>query len=307
MRGALDALEEMFNLDLRRMHRVVVAADFDEALKELSTQTASGNPIAYTNEDYALGVAKVLMLPHEAGAEVVPVLNANFAVGLVLVEETPGETFKWVAHMLHHELCHVHDHNGFIDAFSDQLFHPYGDAKMGETYGSANACWAEYSANRRCAVSAQRADVETTAQTFLSALLRTKDLVDSSICDYRYHADISRLMDEFERHGGFLLRSAAYLLGYLDGLDRTLAEVSVGAQRELTGSYFESTFTAIAERFRELWTQRDTVGWESLSDFENLATVVDDYYSIMGLELELMPDGSLYVGVPFRPETTPGW
>jgi hypothetical protein len=65
--SVLSALEGP--LHFRRMHRVIATAEFGAELKELSTATASGNAIIHTNEDYAIAVAKVLLIPCDTEIE----------------------------------------------------------------------------------------------------------------------------------------------------------------------------------------------------------------------------------------------
>jgi hypothetical protein len=56
-------VEKFPQLDLRRMHRIIVTADFGGELAALSGLTASKNPITHTNEEDGMAVAQVLILP----------------------------------------------------------------------------------------------------------------------------------------------------------------------------------------------------------------------------------------------------
>ena len=56
-------------LDFRSMHRIIVSNDFAAELAELSKFTASGNPITHTHEEYAVAVAKIVLLPRDGEAE----------------------------------------------------------------------------------------------------------------------------------------------------------------------------------------------------------------------------------------------
>lgn len=97
------------NLDIRRMHRIILPADFSGELAALSGETASGAPITHTNEEYAIAVAKVLILPRDSGYEIVLVINANDAADLApkSKEGYKAQEFLTGLHLLHHELCHV--------------------------------------------------------------------------------------------------------------------------------------------------------------------------------------------------------
>ena len=100
-------------LDFRRMHRIIVAADFAEELAKLSSDTASGNQITHTNEKYAVAVAKVMLLPYGDEFEIVPILNAQIAINLVQENDEgyDSDDFLYTLHLFHHELCPVHDDN----------------------------------------------------------------------------------------------------------------------------------------------------------------------------------------------------
>ena len=107
------------SLDLRRMHRIIITTDFAGELSEISQQNPSRNKVTYTKEEYGEAVAQVLLLPKGNGLEVVPVLSAGIVAPLVINEETDEalDGFRLALHLLHHELCHVHDNNQKIEAF----------------------------------------------------------------------------------------------------------------------------------------------------------------------------------------------
>lgn len=113
------------DLDLRRVERIIITTEFATELQELTKSTASGNPILHTNEEYAVAVAKILLLPKagDDGFEIVPVIDANVVAILALGDpEKDAEGINYVTHLLHHELVHVHDDdNKKIDAFYNEM------------------------------------------------------------------------------------------------------------------------------------------------------------------------------------------
>lgn len=305
-------------LDLRRMHRIIVAKDFARELAELSAATASGRPITHTDEEYAVAVAKVMILPRGEDYEIVPVISANHALALLAPEDAgsdvegtdqaaesfSSELFNMVLHGLHHELCHVHDDNKKIDALSAfMLRHSYWGKDM-YIRPLAESCWSEYIANFLSSATAGAASLEAMTKSFGDAILRTKPHIDGEIRAYRLHADLVQLLDIFQRHGEFLARSAAYVLGYADGLDVPLDELSAETSERLSGSYFESTLVAMHEALREM-RQSYPHNWRDLSVYDDLAMVLERYYADMGLILSSSADGQVYVDIPLTPETTP--
>lgn len=302
-------------LDLRRMHRIIVAEDFAEELAELSAATASGEPITHTDEEYAVAVAKVMILPRGEDYEIVPVISAHYALALLSpgdadedVEEdtefSSSELFDIVLHGLHHELCHVHDYNKAIDAFGTLMLSPYYTGKDVYLYPLAEACWSEYIADFLSSPTADAVWLGLMTNNFGNAIVRTKPQIDSEILAYRHHGDLGRLLDVFQRHGVFLAKSAAYILGYVDGLNTSLGDLSAETSERLAGSYFESTWNAMHESLREM-RQRYPNDWRDPSVYDGLAVALERYYAEMGLILSTTGDGQTYVDIPFRPETTP--
>lgn len=293
-------------LDFRRMHRIVVTTDFAGELAELSAATASGNSITHTNEDYAVAIAKVMIIPHGDEFEIVPVINANFAAALAQEESDnfDREQFRSALHFLHHELCHVHDDNKKIDAFASDMLHTRYWGKDVYIRPLAEVCWSEYIATLLSCSTAGENDVNGMMENFAEAVNRTKPLIDEEILSYRHHADLMKLLEAFGRHGEFLAKAAAYTLGYVDGLGKPLAELSKEAAEVLAGSYFESTWNSMHTALRNMLKVYPE-GWKNLSIMDELVGAIESYYADMGLILSTTEDGHAYLDVPFRTETTP--
>jgi hypothetical protein len=294
------------DLDFRRMYRIVITTDFSGELAELSGSTASGNPIRHTDEEYAVAVAKVLILPRGEEFEILLIVNGYVAAALV-PEDPEGyqtERFRTVLHLLHHELCHVHDGNKKIDAFREEILcHRYRGKDL-FIRPLAEVCWSEYIANYLSSSTANDDSLMATTDFLVDAIKRTKSCIDTEIISYRYHGELDRLMSVFQRHGEFLAKTAAYTLGYIDGLNKELAEFSITAHNHLSGSYFEPIWTAMQTALRNMRGLYPDA-WTEISVFDGLASVIENYYARMGLVLSTTEDGQTYIDIPFRPETTP--
>jgi hypothetical protein len=305
--GIIKAFKEVDeNLDFRRMHRIVVTADFAGELAELSTPTSSsGDQITHTNEDYAVAVAKVMAIPNGDKFEFLPIINAQYAAALA-PEDAEGydsDNFKYILHLLHHELCHVHDGNKKIDAL-DNLILTQHKGKDTFIIPLSSSCWSEYIANFLSSKTATNANLKDTVTSLEDAVKRTKGVIDNEILLYRYHGDLGKLIAIFKRHGEFLVKSAAYTLGYMDGLGVTLEELSPEASKIILGSYFESTWKAMHEALKEM-RKSYPENWKDSSIYNSLSVVLENYYDKMGLILSNTEDGEAYVDIPFRAETTP--
>lgn len=119
-------------LDLRRMHRIVVAKDFAGELAELSAATASGDPITHTDEGYAVAVAKVMVLPRGEDYEIVPVISAHYESATGRVYESTWKfnplLFKGRGYIRRYGM---HDLAKAVKAMSDD-FHKVAGPGFGE-------------------------------------------------------------------------------------------------------------------------------------------------------------------------------
>lgn len=293
-------------LDLRRLSKIIITDDLARELHELSVHTVSGNLITHTNEEYAQAVAKMVTLPNGNNYEIILVIGSHIATLLIPVSADShySDFNRQSVHILHHELYHIHDQNKQIDALSAEFLKTRYVGKDMYTFPPATACWAEFYANRMCSTTADEGSLSDIVHSFSDAITRAKPLIDEAVLSYRYHGDVNTLLGEFQRHGVFLLRSAAYTLGYVEGLGCPLSEISSEAFDCLSGSYFEPIWDKMHAALREMLSLYPDQ-WNSISVFNGLANVVEEYYSVMGLDLSNTLDGRAYVSVPFRPETTP--
>lgn len=169
----------------------------------------------------------------------------------------------------------------------------------------AEACWSEYIANLMSSPTADAASVGGMTESLGDGIIRTKPDINNEILAYRVRCiDLQQLLGTFQRHGVFLAKSAAYVLGYMDGLNVSLEELSAETSERLCGSYFEPTWNAMHEALRAM-RQHYPDDWQDLGIYDELAEALERYYVEMGLVLSTTDDGQTYVDVPFRPETTP--
>ncbi len=259
-------------------HQIVVAFDFAGELAEISKQTTSINQITHTDEDYAIAVAKVLLLPDADDYEIRPIISAICAIALLpkANHEYDVDTFHYCRHLLHHELCHVHDINKKIDALygiTPRDFYYGEDSLLGPL---AEVCWSEYIANFLSSKTATSTNITRIVTSFVDAIKRTKSVIDSEILLYRYHANLNQLMNVFQRHGEYLVKISAYTMGYMDGLGVTLEELSLEASDIIPGSYFQSTWESMYKALQEMRSVYPE-GWKSMTIYSNLVYALKNY------------------------------
>lgn len=289
------------------MDRVIVTGDFAGTIKELSEQLGPGRAITYTQEEYGHAGAKLVFLPSGNDFAMVLVFSAQMVEDLTLKQETPEEKERVLTaiHSLNHEFVHVHDTNMKVDAFSLPVLSRVPQGKEAVIFPLAEACWSEYIANYFSSGTATSSAMGQMAEMFQGAVKQTKLTINKEILSYRRHADLDKLMGLFRRHGEWLPKVASYLIGYVHGSNKSLAELSPHSAESLSGSYFEETWCEMSEaleRMREGYPHQ----WTSLAVYDGLAAALDRYYAKMGLNLSTMENGRCYVNIPFRPETTLG-
>jgi len=295
-------IEKDQNIDLRRLTRIIITTDF---ANELSIQTTSQNPITYTNESYAQAIGKTLNIRKNDDFEIIMILDANWAIYYLLGSKDNPKTkdIKLFSHLLHHELCHVHDNNKKIDALQKFWLKYECTGKSILIQPLAEMCWAEYIANFLSSSTVPEAFIVSFVGSLKEAVKRTKKDLEKEILKYRTHSDLKVLLEYFERHGNFLIKNAAYLMGYLDGLNRELSSIDNELFELISNSYFKTAWFEMQKALRYMHSQYPKL-WKDIEIYNSLTHVMEQYYSDMGLVLSNTPEGQLYVHIPFTPNTT---
>lgn len=299
----LHILDREKGFDFRRLHRIIVTNDYAGELAALLTGRSSKNVATHTSEEYAQGVAQAIPLRLDDGFEVVLVFDDDFISPLTIERNDGGElpdTYRCIWHLVHHEFAHVHDYNQIIDALPLEVPQPTG--KDAVLVPLASACRGEYMANYLSASTADFMSVSGMTESLTEAITRTKKEFDKNIIAFRWGRDADRLFSEFNRHGWFLVKAASYVLGYVDGLKTSLAELSADAAEALAGSYFEPTWDAMHKALTVIREEYP----ENLKNCEVLDPLVqalENYYDDMGLVLFTERGGKCGFDVPVRPET----
>jgi len=285
-------------LDLRRMNRVIITANLGNTLLELYGGNKS--KATFTEEKYATAMAKVVLLRKDSGFEIVPVIDSRLLLPFTNREIT-DTALAYLFHLIHHELCHVHDENQKIAAFPDIILKTTYIGKQAIIMPLVEAVWSEYFAER---YSSQTIDDETVSgflTHFRDALIRTKPLVDSDIYRYRTAKNINTLLEVFSRHGHFLPKAAAYWLGCIDSIevpqvltDKLMSELQ----------YFDEPFHSMHSALKKMYDLYPKQ-WKTMAVYDELAAAMERYYNIMGFYLIQNTTDGLYIEIPLRPETNP--
>jgi hypothetical protein len=169
--------------------------------------------------------------------------------------------------------------------------------------GTAAACWDEYIASR---LSARYGNDETLCgfeDGFCARLEAAWPAIVKSIKQYRMHGDVPRVLSEVTGQIRNVALYAGYLLGHLDGIERSLAESAPKAVTSFEQHKHLGSF--VVPLHKELDLLFD--GYEDFSGLEwflPLRTLVDEMFRKAGLILSETNEGT-HVSIPYRNDTLP--
>lgn len=294
---AVRVLGERF--DLSGLDGVTLAVDYNQALLDLDRGYETNFKLTATNS-HVVGVAMTPGVLRDGTLKSHIVVNAGHVYPLLDLDDTVG-----VAHAIHvlaHECGHVQVTNAFDRCFPNVLLRQKNGSMLENIQWQVIfAVWDEFAVT---SISAGIGESQTEAyeNTFIHDLAEADERSNRLLLNYREHGSVDQILSEIYGCYGNVLKFAAYHLGNLDGLgirwqdsERTASTL----KDHWFLPYFERLQTAcldIAKNYGE---------WENKESFTLISDIIDDLVERAGLLIEIMGDGSLYVDIPFTPETDP--
>ena len=283
-------------IDLERLDGVTVADDYDEALAQLDRGYQATQPLTRTADDRLLGVG---MAPAVLRAGTVKGHLVFYAPVIRPLREDSGSQFRQALYLVAHECGHIEDLKHRDECFPGVILRQrISDGEDAVLDQLTAGVWEEYAA---CRISARFGPEQASIyeNSFLSVLLAARDDANAAIRSYRQHRDINQVLEEGGSRLCEPLRLAAYLLGHLDGLDEGW-NAALRARDVLAGSPYRSFVDRLTDVLRDLWSRRGH--WHSTAEFTPLHDLGREVLAHGGLILHRLPDGTLYVDIPFAPE-----
>ena len=290
----LSIIKRFDNLDLRRLHNIVITDELD---KELSLGSSS-----FRNFSDSLAYARVVVVPKDDDFELVIIIRTDFSVNLIEENVNSMNHSKYLnaLHVLHHELCHVHDYNQRIDIFKEKFLQTHTDGKDILLYPLAELCWSEYMANYMSSSSAKKCDMPKDVIASFETLLReTRIQIDTQIETFRTDNDIKSLLLFVKANISNLIKSASYVLGYTHGMQKDLYSINPQLHELLRESYFSSSWDFLNDVLTNM-RQSYPCAWKQELIYENLMYVLDELYARMGIVLSENEKRELFFEVPQR-------
>ena len=286
-------------VDLSGLDGVTIGHDYDEALSSVDRGKPGLRPLSRTNGDAIVGVA---MAPAVLREEVA---KTHVVVWAPLVEPLLGDDAEAVSQaisLIAHECGHVADHGhrervlpGIV------LRHRFTGPEEALLFPAAEAVWEEYAACRYAAPFTSEDTEASYRQGLAGVLRRAREAANDAIRSYRAHGDVDRVLLEAGNPIAEPLRLAAYLAGHLDGRGRDALEEMRGdleADPRLAPRIVEAI-----QAVRAMWDERER--WPGLSIFDPLKDVFRTVYADHGMIFGRLPDGTMFVDIPFTAETMP--
>ena len=290
----LNIIKTFKKLDLRRLHNIIITDEFEK------------NHILKSNEfkDFSnsLSYAKVVIIPKDNDYEFLIIIRTDFAMNLIDENMDSINHIKYLnaVHVLHHELCHVHDYNKCIDIFRGNFF---GVNKVGKDmilYPLSQLCWSEYIANYLSSSSARKCNMpQKTIDSFIMQIDNTKIKIDKRIANFRVDKDVRSLLLSVKSSIEDLVKSSAYVLGYVHGMNKDLKKAYPALDKLINESYFCYTWSYLNDVLENMRKNYPN-GWDEDNVLENLMYGFDKLYVRLGVKLTENDNCDLFFELPNR-------
>lgn len=274
-----DIIEQFSYLDFRRFENIIITSHFQRDIESLTSSNKSVFKNMYIASNDTLAV--VLTVPKNDDFELVLVIKSNFITNIIKDPEEQG--YKDALHILHHELAHIHDNNKKIDIFKDLMKTSSYHGIDSIIYPIAEECWSEYIANYISASSAVETDFpHQMAKTLISKINETSFNIKTQLLAFKINKQRTDLLFISIEQVKSLIKTAAYLQGYLHGFGMTLEELDYDADYDLECSYFKDIWEAMQFELHSI-KQIYPDGIININIYKNLASYIEGFYNQMGI------------------------
>lgn len=286
-------------INLTRLDGITVAYDYPKALAELDRGYKAKRLLTRSADERIVGVA---MAPAVLRNGVVKAHLVFEASAIMPVLDQDHQDFRQAMYIIAHECAHVEELHWRDDRFPGTILQAeISDPELVLLEPISESLWSEYAACRLSAIFGGGQAVQY-EECLMGALDAAREEANQAICDYRFHFDISRVLLEAGRPLCEPLRMAAYLVGHLDGRGDGW-EAAPAARDRVAASEYATLIERMTAALRQIWSNIDS--WESEAVFDPLRDIAREVLAQGGLMLSWLPDGKLYVDIPFTDATTP--
>jgi hypothetical protein len=297
--GALVQQAVQAGFDLIPLEKIVLTDTYAEALAKVDRGFETTNQLTPTTEEFASGVAMVVHVKRGDQFKTQMVVAIGLAASALFAEDKATRTMSTAT--LFHEMAHVHDFGMQCRMMPKFMFVRLPNTLDAWLYVATNSIWSEYFATYVAAWLDENV-LQAYAETFIKALEAFPHTVRAEIIAYRTHADIDRLLGVVSDRFGALFKFAGYIVGHLEGINKTLQELRPDDAARIDHLGFSPTLAALRA---ELIKMHDSYpNWTGPEAYSGLGDVFRVYLEQQGIRLEAREE-SFSVDVPFTRETLP--
>ena len=284
-------------LELDTLDRIVISTHFTDAVCRIQEEYEI-NESGHTDRPEGVAVAKVLHTSRPDNA-----LQQTIVLSLDLVTTMFSTAPDQLIHLVHHELCHVHDN------YMQQKMH----SRKARCVRSMNALertlahnakpiWSEYVAVRlSCSsVSELKPSGFPPDDLYVSHLL---DVIEScgkrigkAKAEYRYHGNTLNLFLFCQEETSFLFMIAAKIHGYIDGLNLAESDIK-NIDAYLRETFYFDCWVKQRECLRHLYSIYPE--WDDIHQLGDLGQAILCCWNALEIYPVQQPGGEdIYVHVP---------
>ncbi len=290
-----------FNLNLKGLTQIIITQSLEKQLHKISDMNGI-NKITYTNEVDVKTIGKFLCIRNKNDHEIFIFLNYYEVEKHLFSQEE--STREFLAHVIHHELAHIHDINQKITFKKKENFEKLTTDKLRYIYPLVENCWSEYYANFLSQPTATEKNYNFYISLFMNELKKSQDNFSKDIIRFRIHGDIDKLLDDFNRRGSLLIRLASYNIGYIDGLNTKIDFYCKELYEQLKQSCFCDIFLDLSNALSTIRKSYPSCD-DELKLFIPLIEVVEKYFNLSGLFFSKTMEDKIYISVPISKDTVP--
>lgn len=287
-------LQRFNELDLRRLDSIIITQNFERDIEKITSSSKSIFKNRYLSRKKTL--AKVLTIPDNDDFKFVLVMRTSYARNFLKFDDNII-TYHDAVHIFHHELGHVHDNNNKIDKFKQLMKTSSYKGKNAILYPIAEVCWSEYIANFLSSPTAVESLMPEMVASSLEIAIKEKEQhIKTQVMVFKSNSTRIDVLDTIKEDIESLLKTAAYIIGYMHGMGKTLEELSYDADYFLECSYFKDIWEVL---IYELSSMLDVYpnGWINLNIYQKLAFSIEAFFNQMGVVLIQKENNEVYFKV----------
>lgn len=288
-----DIIKQFSYLDFRRLSDIVITSNFQRDVDRItqSNKKTYENKYRANKDTYAV----VLTVPKDDDFELVLVMKSEFAKSIT--NKSDEQEYKNALHVLNHEFAHIHDNNKKIDVFKELMKTKTYKGKESLLFPMAETCWSEYIANFISSSSALDTNYpKMVAHTLLEKINRAQLDINTSLMAYKINNKREDLVESSISQIETLLKTASYLIGYLNGMQITLSELDDEIDLKIESSYFGQFWEFLKHELASIH-QVYPHGFVNLNIYKNLSYLIDDIYRHMGIVFDEDTKGRIQIHI----------